>query len=107
MMKTMLGLAVGACASAGKLNVARATLETSKLPILRLIFMISDPPLRILIGHWPTFSGCSMQIAAVGRCPSPPAIAEVVPLRYRSANFRRPAFTRYAISAEMFLIKSF
>jgi hypothetical protein len=54
MMKTMLGLPAGACANAGKfvagkLSAARATLETSMLPILRLIFMIPDPPLRVLI----------------------------------------------------------
>jgi hypothetical protein len=44
MMKTMLGLAVGACADAGKfngkLNAAKATLETSRLPILRLVLMV-------------------------------------------------------------------
>jgi hypothetical protein len=55
MMKRMLGLAAGACASAGefdagRLNAAKATLETSRLPICRLIFMIPDPPLRIWIG---------------------------------------------------------
>src|SRR5882757_9740 len=52
MMKRMLGLAAGACAYAGRLvagrlSAASATLETSRLPILRLTFMILDPPLRV------------------------------------------------------------
>jgi hypothetical protein len=68
-----------------------AMLETSKLPILRLIFMIPDPPQRSQV------AACRL-LQSVR--PSPPAIAEVIPLRYRPVNFRRPAFTRYAISAE-------
>jgi hypothetical protein len=41
----MFGLPAGACANAGKfdagrLNAAKATLETSRLPNFRLIFMI-------------------------------------------------------------------
>jgi hypothetical protein len=55
-MKTMLGLLAGVCAIAGKLNAAKATLETSRLPIRRLIFMIPDPPLRVLIGYRAAFS---------------------------------------------------
>jgi hypothetical protein len=41
---------------AGKLIAARATLETSRLPIRLLIFMIPAPPLRILIDYWVAFS---------------------------------------------------
>src|SRR5450755_1942594 len=55
MMNRILGLPAGACANAGKfvagkLSAAKATLDTSRLPIFRLIFMIPDPPLQVLIG---------------------------------------------------------
>src|SRR6267142_936918 len=63
MMKRMLGLA-GACANDGKLNggrlnAAKATLETSRLlPVRLLIFMTPDPPLQVLIGYWQSFRFC-------------------------------------------------
>jgi hypothetical protein len=54
MMNKMFGFPTGACANAGKfvagkLSAARATLDTSRLPIIRLIFMIPDPPLQVLV----------------------------------------------------------
>jgi hypothetical protein len=54
MMNKMFGFPTGACANAGKfvagkLSAARATLDTSRLPIFRLIFMIPDPPLQVLV----------------------------------------------------------
>src|SRR5882757_6857180 len=54
MMNKMFGFPAGACANAGKfvagkLSAAKATLDTSRLPIFRLIFMIPDPPWQVLV----------------------------------------------------------
>jgi hypothetical protein len=105
MIKTILGLLAGACANAGKvnagkLNAAKATLETSRFPIFRLIFMIPDPPLRILIGYWASsqVAVCRMKKYVIALRPPP----KVVRFFIDPAIFRRLLCSRYAISAEMF-----
>jgi hypothetical protein len=107
----MLGLPAGACANAGKvkagkLNAAKATLETNKPPIRLLIFMIPDPPLRVLIGYWAAFSDCQcrvrQQIIALHlRLP------RGCPLLYRSGDFPQVALLALCDFGRNVLIKSF
>src|ERR1700738_1381977 len=115
MMKRMLGLPAGACANAGRFDgggvcAAKATLETSRLPIFRLIFMIPDPPLRIVIGYWAAcsgeYAGCcdASSIFAFGhRRGSCVSLSFVIDLMI----FRRLPSTRYATSAEIFRSSGF
>jgi hypothetical protein len=85
----------------GKLNAAKATLETNRLPIRLLIFMIPDPPLRVLIGDWAALTD-SYAECGTGRRSSPPATAQAVRFVVNPAIFRRLLCTRYATSAGMF-----
>jgi hypothetical protein len=83
MMNKILGLPVGACASAGtviagKLSAAKATLETSILLKFLLIFMATAPNFGGVMSEWIHFrslaDGCRKQVsiadAIAGGTPS-------------------------------------
>src|SRR5712692_9235730 len=84
-MKRMLGLPAGACAIAGKHNPSKATLETSRLPNRRLIFMFEILRLRVFdraIGQ--RFSDCLcrvwQQVVAL-RLRPPPRLSASLSIR--------------------------
>jgi hypothetical protein len=93
MMNKILGLPAGACANAGKFIAgrpiaAKATLETSRLPIFLLIFMTPDTPLQVLIGYWVALSDCYAECCNTSS-PIASGHRPGCPLPYRSVYFLR------------------
>src|ERR1700712_4033590 len=94
-MKRILGFpAGGVCANAGRftagrLTAASVTLEISRFASCLLSFMISHPPLLIVIGDWSAWLLLF------------PAIAEAVRHLIETSIFSGRALARYATSAEL------
>jgi hypothetical protein len=109
MMNRILGLPAGAWANAGRLVagrliVAKATLETNNFVIRPLIFMIQILPGEV----WSAIE--KLRIACTDRrkqSSSPPALASVGRLPYQSIDFPQVALRALCDFGRNILIKPF